>query len=233
MKKKGALLYKFIFKYESDFWGYLTSCPNRKYFFKKMFRIFSYKFRYRVRLLRYLYRKVYFKFKYPRNIKRKKRIRVYKKEYILRLHNLLKFRVYYGNMTIKKLRKYLQRVNTRRLDFQSKICFLLESRLDILLFRLNLVKTPNEAREYIKCKKIKINYQLVTKVNYQLYINDVITIDKELAKILYERLEKKVCKRRKKIKILFNYPKYLEMNYNLMKCIFISYPKRIKDIPFT
>lgn len=233
MKKKGSLLYKFIYKYEVDFWGYLTSCLNRKRFFKKMFKIFSFRFRHRVRLLRYLYRKIYFKFQYPRIIKKKRKIKPYKQEYILRLHNLLKFRVYYGDMTIKKLRKYLQRVNTRRLDFESKICFLLESRLDILLFRLNLVKTPREAREFIKCKKVKINYQIVTRANYQLYINDIISFEKEFAKILFNNLEKKVCKNRRKIKILFNYPKYLEMNYNLMKCIFISYPKKIKDIPFT
>lgn len=31
-------------------------------------------------------------------------------------------------------------------------------------------------------------------------------------------------------KVLFNYPKYVEMNYNLMKCVYIYYPT-IKTIP--
>jgi len=162
-------------------------------------------------------------------MQKKKKLKIYTRDYIVKLHNLLKFRVYYGDMTIKKFRKYLQKINTRRLDFESKICFLLESRLDILLFRLNFVKTPRESREYIKCGKIKINDNIVKLLNYQLYINDIITFDKDLSIIFYKNLLLKLEKK----KILFNYPRYLEMNYNLMKCMFISYPRNSKDIPST
>jgi small subunit ribosomal protein S4 len=168
------------------------------------------------------------KFNYPRIMQKKKRQKMFIKDYIVKLHDLLRFRVYYGDMTIKKFRKYLQKVNTRRLDFESKICFLLESRLDILLFRLNLVKTPKEARQYIKCRKIKVNDQLVNKLNYQLYVNDIITFEKELSIFFFKSLLLKLEEK----KVLFNYPKYVEMNYNLMKCIFISYPLS-KHIPST
>lgn len=162
-------------------------------------------------------------------MEKKRKLKIYTRDYIVRLHNLLKFRVYYGDMTIKKFRKYLQKVNVRRLDFESKICFLLESRLDILLFRLNLVKTPREAREYIQCNKIKINDKVVNKLNYQLYIYDIITFDKKLSVFFYKELLHKL----KKKKVVFNFPRYLEMNYKLMKCMFISYPKNDKDIPTT
>lgn len=162
-------------------------------------------------------------------MEKKRKLKIYTRDYIVRLHNLLKFRVYYGDMTIKKFRKYLQKVNVRRLDFESKICFLLESRLDILLFRLNLVKTPREAREYIQCNKIKINDKIVNKLNYQLYIYDIITFDKKLSILFYKELLNKL----KKKKVVFNFPRYLEMNYKLMKCMFISYPKNDKDIPTT
>ena len=229
MKKKGLLLYKFIFKYEVDFWGYLTSCSNGKRFFKKMFKIFCFKYRFKVKIIKSLYRKFYIKFNYPRIMQKKKKVKIYNRDYILNLHNLLKFRVYYGDMTIKKFRKYLQKVNVRRADFESKICFLLESRLDILLFRLNLVKTPREAREYIQCSKIKVNDSAVNSLNHQLYIHDIITFEKDLSIIFYNNILLKL----KKKKILFNFPKYLEMDYNLMKCIFICYPKSNKDIPST
>lgn len=168
------------------------------------------------------------KFNYPRIMKKKRRRKLYVKDYIVRLHNLLRFRVYYGDMTIKKFRKYLQKINTRRLDFESRLCFLLESRLDILLFRLNLVKTPREARQYIKCKKIKVNDKIINTLNHQLYINDIITFDKNLSFYFFKTLLLNLKER----KILFNYPKYVEMNYNLMKCIFISYPTS-KYIPST
>ena len=228
MKKKGSLNYKFMSKYEVDFWGYLTSCSNGKRFFKKMFKLFCFKYRYQIKFLKFLYKKPYMKFNYPRIMQKKKRRKIFVRDYIVKLHDLLRFRVYYGDMTIKKFRRYLQKVNTRRLDFESKICFLLESRLDILLFRLNLVKTPREARQYIKCRKVKINDKFVNKLNYQLYINDIITFEKELSFSFFNKLLSKLEDK----KILFNYPKYLEMNYNLMKCIFISYPSS-KNIPST
>ena len=193
-----------------------------------MFKIFCLKNKSKIQLLKFFHRKSYLQFNYHRNMPKKKIKKIYVRDYIVYLHNLLKFRVYYGDMTIKKFRKYLQKVNTRRLDFESKICFLLESRLDILLFRLNLVKTPREARQYIKCRKIKVNDQVVNKINYQLYINDIITFEKELSISLFKNLLLKLEEK----KVLFNYPKYVEMNYNLMKCVFISYPIS-KYIPST
>lgn len=162
-------------------------------------------------------------------MEKKRKLKIYTRDYIVRLHNLLKFRVYYGDMSIIKFRKYLQKVNIRRIDFESKICFLLESRLDILLFRLNLVKTPRQAKEFIQCKKIKVNDKIVNILNKQLYVNDVISFDNETSFMFYENIYIKL----KKKKILFNYPKYLEVNYKLMKCMFIFFPKNDKDIPST
>ena len=228
MKKISSLKYKFINKYEVDFWGYLTSCSNGKRFFKKMFKIFCFKYRYQIKVIESLLNKPYMKFNYPRMMQIKKMRKIYTRDYIVRLHDLLKFRVYYGDMTIKKFRKYLKKINTRRLDFESKICFLLESRLDILLFRLNFVKNPREAREYIKCKKIKINDKIVINLNHQLYINDIISFEKNLSFTFYKTLLSNLIDN----KVLFNYPKYLEMNYNLMKCMFILYPT-YKNIPTT
>lgn len=162
-------------------------------------------------------------------MEKKRRLKIYTQDYIVRLHNLLKFRVYYGDMTIIKFRKYLQKVNVRRSDFESRICFMLESRLDILLFRLNLVKTPRQAREFIQCKKIRVNDKMVNRLNQQLYINDVISFDYKTTFLFYENLSKRLKEKR----ILFNYPKYLEINYKLMKCMFISFPNSGEDIPST
>lgn len=153
-----------------------------------MFKIFCLKNKYKLKLLSFLHRKNYLQFNYHRNMPKKKIRKIYVRDYIVYLHDLLKFRVYYGDMTIKKFRKYLQKVNTRRLDFESRICFLLESRLDILLFRLNLVKNPREARQYIKRKKIFINDKIVNKLNYQLYLNDVISFDYKVSLNFYTKL---------------------------------------------
>jgi len=190
-----------------------------------MFKLFCRRYRYKIGILKYILRKSYVKFNYSRIIPRKKKIRNYRKSYIANLHYLLKFRTYYGDMTIKKFRRYLQRVNIRRIDFEVRICILLESRLNILLFRLNLIKTPREGKHIIRCKKIKINGKKVSILNRQLYINDIIYFEKNMSLKFYNNV-------RIKSKILFNYPKYLEMSYNLMKCVFIFYP-RLKYIPTT
>lgn len=179
-------------------------------------------------MVEYMLKKPFMKFNYSRMLEMKKKIKNYSKPYIAYLHNLLRFRIYYGDMTIKKFRKYIQRVNVRRIDFEVRICILLESRLDILLFRLNLVKTPRTARHFIRCKKIKVNNKPISRLNQQLYINDVISFKKELAMKFYDNINIKLNLNQ----ILFNYPKYLEINYNLMKCLFISYP-RLKEIPTT
>lgn len=134
--------------------------------------------------------------------------------------------MYYGDMTIKKFRRYLQRINTRRLNFLSKLLFLLESRLDIILCRLNFVKNPREARKYIKANKIFINGVKVNSLNHQVYIHDVIYFEYLTGILFNEALKKNLLKNN----IIFNYPKYIEMNYKLIKCMFISYPKK-EDIP--
>jgi ribosomal protein S4 len=92
-------------------------------------------------------------------------------------------------MTIVKFRRYLQRINTRRLDFETKICFLLETRLDILLFRLNFVKSPRDARQYIKCRKIKVNDKIAISLNHQLYIHDVVTFEEDVIPVFLKNLE--------------------------------------------
>jgi ribosomal protein S4 len=157
--------------------------------------------------------------------KRKKR-KNFEKDFIKQIHILLFFRIFYGDFSIKKFKRYLKRVNTRRIDYRSKTIFLLESRLDVLLYRLNLVKNPREARNFIKGKKILINDYLITKLNYQLYINDMISLHIKYKKFFYRRLVFRLQRKQ----ILFNYPRYLEVSYKLLKCIFILYPKK-KQIP--
>jgi small subunit ribosomal protein S4 len=152
--------------------------------------------------------------------------RIYSKDYIIKTHTFVILRTYYGDYTKKKFKRYIKRVNTRRVDYASKILFLLESRLDIILFRINLYKNPREARNTIKSKNIFINNKIIKKLNSQIYINDIINIKYKCKKFLRKKLKRKL----KNNEILFNYPKYLEISYRLLKCIFILNPKK-KEVP--
>jgi ribosomal protein S4 len=160
-----------------------------------MLKMFCLKYKFKLKFVRHFFIKKQLPFIYSTAITKKKRRLLYNRPYIKSLHDLLKFRIYYGDMTIKKFRKYLQRINKRRIDFISKVCFLLESRLDILLYRLNFVRNPREARKYIKLKKIKVNNKIISKLNHQVYINDIIYMNHDLtilfSKTLYLNLKKK------------------------------------------
>lgn len=185
-----------------------------------------FKYKPKIRLVRYFLKRYFKTFIYSKNMPKKRRRRFLGRDHIIKMHTLLFFRVYYGDFSIKKFKRYLQRVKTRRIDFASKIIFLLESRLDILLYRLNFFKNPREARNFVKGKKVLVNNQIINILNYQLYLNDVISLNLKYKKFFY----KKVFTKLKKKYILFNYPKYIEANYKLLKCIFIIYPKK-KHIP--
>ena len=55
---------------------------------------------------------------------------------------------------------------------------LLESRLDINLVRLKLVKTIFQAKQLINHQKIKINDKIISKPNFLLEKGDIIRIIK-------------------------------------------------------
>ncbi len=226
MKKKIKLKHTFIKKYEIDIWGYLISCSIENYFFKNIFKVLCEKNKYKIRIIKYFLKRFLKKFTYSTSMSRKQYKRIYNKDYIIKIHTFAIFRTYYGDYTKKKFKRYIKKVDTRRIDYVSKILFLLESRLDIVLYRINLYKNPREARNNIKSNNIIINNKISNKLNYQLYLNDIINI-KYKNKLF---LKKKILRKLKKKEILFNYPKYLEVSYKLLKCIFILNPKK-KEVP--
>jgi len=138
----------------------------------------------------------------------------------------MKFRAYYGNFNLKNFRKYIKKSLKRNLDFMSSLLLLLECRLDMILYRINLVNTPKQAKQYIKQGYIFVNNKCITNYKQQIYINDVISTNKK--KYFYNILLKNFSKK----KNIFNYPRYLEVNYKIMKCMLIFYPKR-KDLLLT
>jgi ribosomal protein S4 len=142
-----------------------------------------------------------------------KRIRRFNKPYIKHLREIMHFRVYYGDYSIIKFRRYLKRLNKRRIDFESRILFLLESRLDILLYRLNFFKHPRESRIFVLNKNILINSRLVSNLHYHLSIHEIVSVKKKYKRFFYQKILQKL----KNEDIIFNNPKYIEISYRLLK----------------
>lgn len=136
----------------------------------------------------------------------------------------MKLRAYYGNLNFKKFKKYIKSAFRPNVDFMSSLLLLLECRLDFILYRINFFKTPQEAKQYIKNGFVLINNIVITNYKQRIYFNDVISVKNKL------KVNLNLLKRLKLKHILFNFPRYVEVNYNLMKCVLIFYPK-IADLP--
>ena len=138
---------KFMRKYEVDLWGDLVSYKKINRFFNKMFWIYCYKYRFKLPILRLYFRKKRNKnFNYSTLIPKRFFRKFYTRYYIKRLHILRRLRTYYGVLNLKKFRKYLKSSLKRNIDFTSSLLMLLECRLDVLLWRINLFKSLKEIK---------------------------------------------------------------------------------------
>jgi len=90
----------------------------------------------------------------------------------------------------------------------------LESRLDIILFRLRVAKSIYHAKQLISHKKIKVNGQVIKNNAIILKKGDVIEI---------ENFDSSILKK--------NIPAYLEFNKFLKKIIFLKKPS-MKEIEY-
>nr|YP_010041728.1 ribosomal protein S4 [Cyanophora sudae]QPB15045.1 ribosomal protein S4 [Cyanophora sudae] len=100
----------------------------------------------------------------------------------LKLYTKKIFKNYYPNMTKMQFKKYIGMSNSHYLkgvktkENYIKLYHILERRLDIVLVRTNLVKTPNAARQLISHKNVFVDNELVTTPGYLLSNGQVICI---------------------------------------------------------
>ncbi len=110
--------------------------------------------------------------KYKKEIKPEKRNRFFQK----RLFEKQQFKFFYRCLPkyqIKNLFKKLKKKKSQINIFENFI-LLLESRLDVVVFRLNLAKTIFESKQLINHGKIKVNNKIVNKPNFLLKKGDII-----------------------------------------------------------
>ena len=94
--------------------------------------------------------------------------------------------------------------------------FNLESRLDSVLMRLN-IGTRFFIKQLILKRRILINNVIITRVNYQLNANDVLSFSKKIKILIYRRLISTVLRKN----FLAQPPYYLMINYRTLCCIFL------------
>ena len=168
-------------------------------------------------------RKKKFKYRIVTNeLEYRKKMRTIKIRHYL---NRLKLRRFYGNISLKKFKDIFKEsaLNSNFLG-KSFIC-LLETRLDVILYRAKFFKSIFSARQYIHHKGIYIDGILVFKPNYKVKLFTIISIKN--ARSLYINMRNKFLQK----KFFSNYPSYLEVNYKLGFIVLYKIP-RVSEVPF-
>ena len=116
------------------------------------------------------------KLRYRKEIKPEKRKKFFQK----RLFEKQQFRNFYGCIHEYQLKNILQKLSKKdnTIKVFQQFLVLLESRLDINLVRLKLVKTIFQTKQLINHQKIKINDKIISKPNFLLEKGDIIRIIK-------------------------------------------------------
>lgn len=131
-----------------------------------------------------------------------------------------KFRNFYSNVTEKQFFSAYTKAAKTGGKIGYNLMLLLESRLDTVLYRMNLVGSMGSARQLINHNKVTVNNVTVTVASYNVKPNDCIAIKPEAKENIFNFLANTV-----KSKTLFiDAPKYLEVNYKTLQGVFIYYP---------
>lgn len=139
-----------------------------------------------------------------------------------------KLKKFYEFKTLKKfiLILYPKKLYNKRLGYS--YAYLLEARLEVILYRANFFISILEARQAIIHKHVLVNGYVINKPHYIIKIGHIITLNTFVNNILKYKLLAKILLQKQ---ILINYPPYLEVNYRLFSIMLIKNPETF-EVPF-
>jgi ribosomal protein S4 len=130
-------------------------------------------------------------------------------------HKLRKFST--QAMNVRQLRGYIRKARKTRVVFIQFFRFL-ETRIDTLVFRLNLVQSSGEARQLVNHRNFIVNGNIVGFPTKSIDIFDVFSVkDKQF-------FYNKSLNLFKKGLVIFSLPAYLEVNLRIMAAIIYVWP---------
>ncbi len=158
---------------------------------------------------------------YPPGVHGQKRKKV--SDYGNQLLAKQKLRSYYVNMTEKQFRRAYETANKLKGDTAENLVGLLERRLDVVVFRMNVVQTMYQARQFVNHGHVRVNGQRVTIPSFSLREGDVVEVssatkDKIMVVEALQNRERDV-------------PEYIDMDEKALKATFVRTPK-MADVPY-
>lgn len=127
---------------------------------------------------------------------------------------------------IKELNNFFLEHQKQKIGDSASLLFFMEKRILTFLFRINLFNSLYFIKQLIRHGFISINGKIVRKETYKMSIKD------ELEIVTKSKAHKKkwmihiLLSKMYTTHLILNYPKYIEINYKLLKGKFIRSPKR-------
>lgn len=109
-------------------------------------------------------------------LKRRKKI----SEYGIQLREKQRAKRMYGVFE-KQFKKYFQNASSQKSQTSEALLRLLETRLDNVVFRLNLARSRPQARQLVVHGHLKVNSKKVTIPSYNVKIGDIISLSAKAA----------------------------------------------------
>jgi len=136
------------------------------------------------------------------------------------------FRIFYSFIKIKNLKKIILK-SLKKKDSVNAFVYFLESRLDVVLFRLNLFSSVRAARQSILHGNILVNNKVIKKSSYSLKESDCLSFHKDKVIFFKKVFFANLCAKRN---FLLKIPNYLE--YDLDNMLFIFTKINVYDVRF-
>lgn len=144
-----------------------------------------------------------------------------------------KFKAFYHDIRANQVKRIIREFKKENLNKYKIFLLALETRLDIMIYRLHFVDSIGDARQLISHGNFTVNGRIINQRNYQLKSLDVVSSVFEkrfffLKKIIYKLLPFKYKE------ILYYYPPYYEVNYRILAATFLGYNVAFNEanIPF-
>ena len=141
----------------------------------------------------------------------------------VQLREKQKLKGYYGNIGEKQFRNIYKEAFSQKGDTSENLLILLESRLDAIVYRSNLVPTVFAARQFVNHKHLTVNGVVVNIPSYRCKPGDVIEVREKSRSIPFvidaiQKLEREL-------------PEYISLEPKAFKVSYVRYPDS-DEIPY-
>ena len=134
-----------------------------------------------------------------------------------------KLKGYYGNIGEKQFRNIYKEAYSKKGDTSENLLIFLESRLDAIIYRSNIVPTVFAARQFVNHKHITVNGNVVNIPSYRCKPGDLIEV-KQKSRTIPLVVESTTKMER-------DLPEYISLDLKEFKVNYIRYPSS-DEIPY-